>query len=149
MGKTDGVSPAPRHEGPLDHVDKLFLLLVVGVPITEDREHFLRSVVDGDEVGREPEVFLEVEEAGNLEDRPHPVFVVAVLFLALDLVVGLGRAGQLWFLRGDKVDLAIHAGSDTLFELKPGQILDVRLALGGVEAGGAVGQINIVDGDED
>ena len=149
VGKTDGVGPAPRHEGPLNHVDQLFLLFVVRIPVAEDRQHFLRGVVNRHQIGGQAEVIFEVEEAGDLEDRPHPVFVVAVLLLALDLVVGLRGTSQLGLLRGYEADLAIHARANSLLKLKAGQILDVRLALGSVEAGGAVGQINVVDGHED
>ena len=83
-----------------------------------------------------------------LEHGAQTVLVVARVAAALDLVVGDigGRAVRLK-ARRRQVDVAVHAALDAHLIVELRQILNVRLALRGVEVGRREGQIHVVDHD--
>ena len=147
--QADGVRAAPRDEGELDEGLQLLAGLVVLVPVAVDREDLVGGLVDADDVGRG---LLVVTDAGNgvrLEDDAQAVLVVAGALAALDLVAGLAGGRHLRLHAGQRdVHVAVHAVAHTLLVVELRQVLDVRAALGRVKVGSRVGQVHVVDGDE-
>ena len=129
-------------------MDQLFLIFIIGIPVAIDRKNFFCRVIDRHNVRRKAEVIFEVEIAIDLEHSAQAIFIVRRLFAAFDLVVCLLRASELRLLRRSEIDVSIHAGADTLLEFHLGDVLHMRLALCAVEACGAVGQVDIVDRNE-
>ena len=144
--EADRVGAAPGHERELDNPVQLLAACVLGLPVAVQAQGLARGLVDADDVRLH--AVTEVQVGVNLEDGPQAVLVVAGVLAAFDLVVGDRGLAELDLVGRANVNLGVHACLHAAVELGLGDVLNVRLALSGVEVGGRKRQVNVVDGNE-
>ena len=141
------VGTAPRDERVLDEPVQRLAAVVLFVPVAVDRKHLARWLVDGDDV-RRVAVTLDVGDDVALEHGAQAILVVAGVATTFDLVVRhIGRRALRLLARWRQVDVAVHAALDAHLIVELRQVLDVRLALRGVEVGCRKRQVHVVDHD--
>ena len=147
--QADRVGAAPRDEGELDEPLQLLVAVVVLFPVAINCKYLARRLIDRDDVGHRLLVLDRHRDVGLVDDA-QAILVVAGLVAPLDLVVGLRRDGLLRLhARGREVYVAVHARLDALLVVELRQVLHVRLALRRVEVRRGVGQVHLVDADEE
>ena len=153
VGQPDRVRAAPGDKLVLDQPVELGELFVAALPVTVQRQNLARGVVDREDVRRAATlchpIVVQPQEARDLVNTTNAVDVFLRGGLALDLVVGLLRRGQVVGLDvaggKDTVNVAVYSLLHTLTEHVFRDVLDLGYARRAVEVGRRVRQQDVID----
>ena len=115
-------------------------------PVAVDGENLAGYLVNAEDVGSESVLFFDVGNRINLKDRAQTIGVIRIVIATFDLVVGLLGLRDVRVHRGrSQIHIAVHPRAYPLPVLNLGHVLNVGLALGGVEIRCRIGQVNVIN----
>ena len=151
LREPDCVGTAPRDKLPFDEPVQLLEGVVVFFPVSVDRENLFVVCVNRDDVRCiivTDDTIRNLAPAIDLIQVTQTVFVVRVLFLAFDLVVGFGRFGAFRSGAGcnfEELQVTIQSRSDPFFLLELIDVLNVGDALRRLERRSRIREQNVVN----
>ena len=145
--QANGVCAAPGHERELYDPIEFLMPGIIRFPVAVERQGLAGRFIDAQNVRAEVFVF-DVEVGVDFKDGPKAILVVAGGRATLDLVVGNRCLAVFGIIGIPQVNVDIHARLNALLVLHLRDVLNVRLALGGVEICCSEWQIHVVNRHE-